>query len=572
MRLPLPRSLFARLMLIWLVGIALVLAVSLALFVGERERIGRSALFEGVAQEIATVADLLDSMSPPERERWIDEIGRRRLRLALAPAPRSPASARRGPPPAGRPARGDAAAPGDAVHPSARRPPPPRPGDRARARRRHPAAGAPAGHPAGSRRSCRISPGACLAALAALVAGVGLLTWIAVRIATRPLSRMAEAARALGEDPTRAPMDTRGPTEVAQAAAAFNQMQQRIAEHVAERTRILAAISHDLQTPITRLRLRAEMVDDEGLRARIQSDLDAMQGLVKEGSGLRAQPGRTQPGAGDRARPPAAGRAEDARDMGWTVRVPADAQGRIVGNPAALRRALWNLIENGVKFGGEVELALTCAGGRCEIRVRDHGPGLAEDELEKVFEPFYRTEASRNRETGGTGLGLAITRNLLHAQGGEVALRNHPEGGLEAVRCGCARSSARRARGRRRARPRAAARSSPVRRDDVGHRRRRRRGRRGIEEERAAAAREHVLDGEREVLAQRAPHRRGAGQQAGRKPRGRARQGRVAARLPRLRARGAHRSRAPASRSANSAAPARRPTSAASTASSAIAR
>src|SRR5690606_4259826 len=125
--------------------------------------------------------------------------------------------------------------------------------------------------------------GPFLAALAALVLGVGLLTWVAVRIATRPLSRMAEAARALGEDPTRPPMDTRGPTEVAQAAAAFNQMQQRVAEHVAERTRILAAISHDLQTPITRLRLRAEMVDDEGLRARIQSDLDAMQGLVKEG-------------------------------------------------------------------------------------------------------------------------------------------------------------------------------------------------------------------------------------------------------------------------------------------------
>ena len=275
--------------------------------------------------------------------------------------------------------------------------------------------------------------GPFLAALAALVLGVGLLTWIAVRIATRPLSRMAEAARALGEDPTRAPMDTRGPTEVAQAAAAFNQMQQRVAEHVAERTRILAAISHDLQTPITRLRLRAEMVDDEGLRARIQSDLDAMQGLVKEGLAYARSLDERSPAQAIELGPLLQAVAEDARDMGWTVRVPEDAQGRIVGNPAALRRALWNLVENGVKFGGEVELALACGGGRCEIRVRDHGPGLAEDELEKVFEPFYRTEASRNRETGGTGLGLAITRNLVHAQGGEIALRNHPEGGLEAV-------------------------------------------------------------------------------------------------------------------------------------------
>ena len=108
-------------------------------------------------------------------------------------------------------------------------------------------------------------------------------------------------------------------------------------------------------------------------------------------------------------------------------------RGRVVGNPSALRRALWNLVENGVKFGGEVELTLACGGEQCEIRVRDHGPGLAEDELEKVFEPFYRTEASRNRETGGTGLGLAITRNMVHAQGGAITLRNHPGGGLEAV-------------------------------------------------------------------------------------------------------------------------------------------
>ena len=275
--------------------------------------------------------------------------------------------------------------------------------------------------------------GPFLAALAALVLGVGLLTWIAVRIATRPLSRMAEAARALGEDPTRAPMDTRGPTEVAQAAAAFNQMQQRVAEHVAERTRILAAISHDLQTPITRLRLRAEMVDDEGLRARIQSDLDGMQGLVKEGLAYARSLDERSPAQAIELGPLLQALAEDARDMGWTVRVPEDVRGRVVGNPSALRRALWNLVENGVKFGGEVELTLACAGEQCEIRVRDHGPGLAEDELEKVFEPFYRTEASRNRETGGTGLGLAITRNLVHAQGGAITLRNHPGGGLEAV-------------------------------------------------------------------------------------------------------------------------------------------
>jgi len=432
MKLPLPRSLFARLMLIWLIGMALVLAVSLALFLGERERIGRSALFEGVAQEIASVADLLDNMSPPERERWIDDIGRRRLRLAL------------------RPPREHLRPLGD-EHPlqaALRAAMPQRP----TALYMHPRDDRP--HPGllivltladGTPLQVRLPgippapaimlhrPGPFLAALAALALGVGLLTWIAVRIATRPLSRMADAARALGEDPTRPPIDIRGPTEVARAAIAFNQMQQRIAEHVAERTRILAAISHDLQTPITRLRLRAEQVDDEGLRGRIQSDLDAMQGLVKEGLAYARSLDERSPPQPIELGPLLHALSDDARDMGWAVRVPEDARGRINGSPSALRRALWNLVENGVKFGSAVDIALACTEEACEIRIRDHGPGLAEDELEKVFEPFYRTEASRNRETGGTGLGLAITRNLLHAQGGEVALRNHPEGGLEAV-------------------------------------------------------------------------------------------------------------------------------------------
>lgn len=432
MKLPCPRSLFARLMLIWLLGMALVLTVSLALFLGERERVGRSALYEGVAQEVASVADLLDRMSAPERARWIDEIGRRRLRLALRPPPEHlrplgadhPLQAALHAAMPQRPATLYA-------HPRDDRP---HPGllivltltDGSPLQVRLP--GIP---PAAAMRAQQPAP--LLTALAALGLGVGLLTWIAVRIATRPLSRMAEAARALGEDPTRAPMDTRGPTEVAQAAAAFNQMQRRVAEHVAERTRILAAISHDLQTPITRLRLRAELVEDAGLRTRIQSDLDAMQALVQEGLAYARSLDERSPAQPIEMGPLLQALAEDAHDMGWTVRIGGEVQARVSGNPSALRRALWNLVENGVKFGEQVEISLARIAGHCEIRIRDRGPGLSDDELGKVFEPFYRAEASRNRETGGTGLGLAITRNLLHAQGGEVALHNHPEGGLEAV-------------------------------------------------------------------------------------------------------------------------------------------
>lgn len=427
----LPRSLFARLMLIWLVGVALVLAVSFMIFLGERDRVGRDALFEGIAQEIAAAVDVLTRLPAADRERWIDELGRRRLRLSMRPPP-------------------DNAVVLPADHPLLLALKKTMPGRELAvfSLRRHDSPQtmmllAQVRLDDGSQLTVRapamlpVPPappqGSLVAALSALVAGITLLTWLAVRLATRPLSRMAAAARALGEDPERAPMDTRGPTEVAQAAAAFNQMQQRIREHVAERTRILAAISHDLQTPITRLRLRAEMVDDDPLRGRIQSDLDAMQALVKEGLAYARSM--------DASAPPQAidlnglldAIVDDAADLGWTVERQGTATTPCLGQPTALRRALWNLVENGVKFGEQVALTLTEHADRHEIRVQDHGPGLPPEELEKVFEPFYRTEASRNRETGGTGLGLAIARNLLRAQRGEVSLRNADGGGLEAV-------------------------------------------------------------------------------------------------------------------------------------------
>jgi protein-histidine pros-kinase len=124
---------------------------------------------------------------------------------------------------------------------------------------------------------------------------------------------------------------------------------------------------------------------------------------------------------------------DDASDMGWKVALEGRAGAPLLAQPTALRRALWNLIENGIKFGNEVDIRIAARADAFEIRVRDRGPGLPEDQLEKVFEPFYRLEASRNRETGGTGLGLSITRNLLRRQHGEVHLRNHAEGGLEAI-------------------------------------------------------------------------------------------------------------------------------------------
>ena len=434
MNLPWPRTLFARLMLIWLGGMAVVLAVSAALLVSERDRYARNVLFEGVAREIVAMVDVLDQLPPNQRGDWIEALGRRRLRLMLGEAPadsrrlddRLPLaeSLRQALPergvtllarPRGKDARGhhvDTFASlrlSDGTPLTVRLPPP--------------LGGRPPAPP----------PGSLLAALLALIVGVALLSWFAVRIATRPITRLASAADALGQDPNRAPMDTRGPIEVARAAQAFNRMQERLLQHVGERTRILAAISHDLQTPITRLRLRAEMVDDEALRARIQADLDAMQALAREGLDYaRSLDGGVERQAID-VDALLAALAEDAQDMGWDVAVAGRVGVPCPGHPTGLRRALWNLIENGVKFGTRVDVSASVSAEGCIIRVRDHGPGLPAEELEKVFEPFYRTEASRSRDTGGTGLGLAIARNLLRAQGGDVQLENHASGGLEAV-------------------------------------------------------------------------------------------------------------------------------------------
>ncbi|WP_332675052.1 sensor histidine kinase [Aromatoleum sp.] len=427
-----PRTLFARLMLIWLVGIALVLAISIALFINERHRYARNVLAEGIAREVVSAVDVLDRLSTEQRVEWMETLGRRRLRFQPG-AP--PADAR----PLESAALTDAlrrALPDRAVSvvelpPHAGRfSPHPRvlatvtlaDGEPMTVRLPGPLFAPPAQTP----------PESLLASLLALIVGVSLLSWLAVRIATRPISQLAAAADALGADPERTPIDLHGPVEVARAAQAFNRMQQRIRQHVGERMRILAAISHDLQTPITRLRLRAELVDDEALRAKIQADLDAMQALVKEGLAYARSLDATAveqaidlDGLVDALR-------EDAVDMGWDVSVSGHIDVPCHGRVDALRRALWNLIENGVKFGGRVEITLAQSAATFDIRIRDGGPGLTDAELEKVFEPFYRTEASRNRETGGTGLGLAIARNLLRAQGGEVHLANHPAGGLEA--------------------------------------------------------------------------------------------------------------------------------------------
>ena len=423
-----PHSLFRRLMLIWLVGLAVVLGVSAWLYQGERGRVARDAHFDQVALDVATVVALMDRVPPAERAHVLDGLQRMQYRFALGTLPEGRALA------------------DDLDHPAWRRLRDAM-GGRALELR---AAYSGEQHRPYLYLGTRLADGSpfyvettpplpappparILAALAALLVGVAMVTLIAVRMATRPLTRLAEAAQELGEDLDRPPLAEEGPREVRDAAAAFNAMQERLRAHFAERTRILAAVSHDLQTPITRMRLRAELMDDETLRERMLDDLAAMQALVEEGLAY----------AGGLAAPREdvlmtdidallAALVADYADGGRMVALGGTCGQPVATRPRTLRRLLGNLVDNALKFGDEVEIAVDTGPDRLDIAVRDRGPGIPEVELDKVFEPFYRVEASRNRDTGGTGLGLAIARQLADVLDAELTLHNREGGGLEA--------------------------------------------------------------------------------------------------------------------------------------------
>ncbi len=272
------------------------------------------------------------------------------------------------------------------------------------------------------------------AALAVQLCFLALFTWVAVKLATRPLARLERAANNLGPDLRGAPLPEDGPKEVARAATAFNAMQRRIAEQAVERIQILAGISRRLQNPITRMRLRADFLGDSDARERLQGDLQEMQMLVKEGLALAR--GRDEIGK-QRCQTDLHALIDslvcDYSDAGKSLRFSGERGVTIFTHPQALRRIMINLIDNGLKFGEDVEVAIDAQrSNRITITVSDRGPGIPDEHLKSVFLPFYRVEASRNRETGGTGLGLAIAQQLASALRGTLTLANRDGGGLEA--------------------------------------------------------------------------------------------------------------------------------------------
>ncbi len=276
-----------------------------------------------------------------------------------------------------------------------------------------------------------------LLAFVLMTAAAAVLSFWAVQRLTRPVSLLAEAAERLGRDVNAPPLPETGPDEVRRAAAAFNTMAARIRRFVQDRTFLITAIGHDLRTPITRLKLRAEFIDDDEQRQKFMADLDELDSMVSATLVFGRDTADTEPAVAfdlvallrtvlDDC---ADARPEAADALSFTGPPHLTVTGRIL----ALKRSFANLVNNAVKYGNAARVTLSMGEGQAVVTVEDDGPGLPPDELERIFEPFYRVEDSRNRETGGTGLGLPIARNILRAHGGDVVLGNRAGGGARAL-------------------------------------------------------------------------------------------------------------------------------------------
>ncbi|HEY4748843.1 MAG TPA: ATP-binding protein [Steroidobacteraceae bacterium] len=259
-----------------------------------------------------------------------------------------------------------------------------------------------------------------------------IVLYVAARNITRPLSDLARAVDSVGRHARPALLQERGARELRDAARAFNTMQDRLRRYLDSRTRVLAAMSHDLKTPLTRLRLQVETLDNPPMQERIGAELDEMESMVREALSLFRGLDDGEPAAPIDIDALLAQVRSEFTGMGAQVTLSGHASALLLGKGQALKRCLTNLIANAIKFGSRADI-LVEDGAELVVRVRDAGPGIPAEELERVFEPFYRVESSRNRDSGGTGLGLAIARDIAQAFGGTLTLTNLPERGLEAT-------------------------------------------------------------------------------------------------------------------------------------------
>lgn len=450
----LPQSLFGRLLLFLLIGLILAQGLSAAILLYDRGQVLYRAVGGHIAQRIGAMVNLLDTLPAPERRRAVAALDVPPTRTSLdIPWRHKAGDDRRQAPllttllrrylPADRPLHvevNEAELPSFVKQHFAQMPPHHRRGLFGHALRR-----ANFLVQVGLRDGSVVTfsqnlpeevfawPYRLLLILLILLISVIILAVLAVHGLTRPLAFLARAAEELGRDIQRPPLRETGPLEVRRAARAFNTMQTQLVRYIQDRSRVLAAVSHDLKTPITRLRLRTELLDDDPLKEKFKADLDDMETMVQATLDFMRGTEHSEPVVPVDINALLESLQEDARETGGEVTLQGTARNPFQGRPLALKRCLGNLMDNALHYGKQASMTVKDNAERLMITISDAGPGIPEAELERVFEPFYRLEGSRSRHTGGTGLGLGIARNIARAHGGELILRNRARGGLEAI-------------------------------------------------------------------------------------------------------------------------------------------
>lgn len=274
---------------------------------------------------------------------------------------------------------------------------------------------------------------AFLASFLISATAIGLVGALGVRWASGPIRQLASAADRLGRGESFDPLPESGPEETRHANIAFNRMRERLERYVRDRTAMLAAIAHDLRTPITSLRLRAEFIEDEEIKARVLETLAEMQAMAEAVLAFARGDAESEPTRATDVTALAESVVEDVAASGRDATFVESPAVTLKCRPFALKRALTNLIDNAAFYGTRAQVKVEAAGEEVRFIIDDEGPGIASADLERVFDPFVRLEGSRSRETGGAGLGLAIARSVFRSHGGDVTLQNRTEGGLRAV-------------------------------------------------------------------------------------------------------------------------------------------
>jgi signal transduction histidine kinase len=438
----LPKSLGGQLAGLLIAALLAAHLISLFVFSGERRDAVQAAVRFGLVDRMGTLIEVIDEASPQMSDRLAEALSTRRTRLAIAPESALPAIGM------------DAAEAGfaadlaegfslGAVQPRVRFTDRASQDDAPRQRRRRRALTDVAvsipladGRWLNASSAFRtpsigwswpwlVSLGASAAATLAVVA-------LLVRRITGPMRALASAAEKVGRGEAVDPLQVRGPAEIRTTVQAFNAMQERLSRFVHDRTRMVAAISHDLRTPITSLRLRAEFIEDDELKRDVVRTLDEMQAIADATLAFARDEGSGEETRSVDLAALIEGIVQDRRDLGHDVRY--DGPERLVWRcrPVSLKRAIGNLVDNAVRYAGSARVGLSQAANEVVVTVDDSGPGIPQERLADVFEPFVRLEGSRSRETGGVGLGLSIARSIIHAHGGELTLANRSEGGLRA--------------------------------------------------------------------------------------------------------------------------------------------